>query len=234
MAGHHGVLSRSERHPQGRTRGYGLTAWEMSNTRDERPTRPNGEFQRSSGGAAAGKALGINGRARAPRERSGKQTVGAGGPTSHTGRYDASEIPRNRRTGQPPRAPRVAIRRAGHAATTPHDEVGQMYTDDVEQAIQRLAQAAEALTLDQRLRIAALLAQPATTQDTRPPIKPAVTDAVVLTVEEAAEVLKIGRTATYELIRTGQMRSIMIGRLRRIRHTDLIAYLDRQAALPGR
>jgi excisionase family DNA binding protein len=110
-----------------------------------------------------------------------------------------------------------------------------MHTDEVDQAIQQLAQDAETLTLDQRLRIAALLAQPATSQHTAPPIHPAVPmETVVLTVEEAAQALKIGRTATYELIKTGQLSSIMIGRLRRIRHTDLIAYLDRQSALPGR
>jgi excisionase family DNA binding protein len=119
--------------------------------------------------------------------------------------------------------------------TTLHDEVDRMHTDDVEQAIQQLAQAAEALTLDQRLRIAALLAQPATTRDTAPPIYPAAPmETIVLTVEEAAQALKIGRTATYELIRTGQLSSIVIGRLRRIRHTDLIAYLDRQSGRPGR
>jgi excisionase family DNA binding protein len=38
----------------------------------------------------------------------------------------------------------------------------------------------------------------------------------LLTVEEAADVLHIGRDKAYHLIRTGQLRSIKIGKLRRI------------------
>ena len=49
---------------------------------------------------------------------------------------------------------------------------------------------------------------------------------LVLTVEESADLLKVGRTTVYELIRSGQLDSIVIGRLRRIRHTALVAYLD--------
>jgi excisionase family DNA binding protein len=37
-----------------------------------------------------------------------------------------------------------------------------------------------------------------------------------LTVEQAAEVLNVGRDKVYALIRTGQLRSIKIGKLRRI------------------
>lgn len=39
---------------------------------------------------------------------------------------------------------------------------------------------------------------------------------VLLTAEEAAESLKIGRCKVYDLIRTGELESIKIGRLRRI------------------
>ncbi|WP_020664085.1 helix-turn-helix domain-containing protein [Amycolatopsis benzoatilytica] len=39
---------------------------------------------------------------------------------------------------------------------------------------------------------------------------------VLLTVEEAAERLGIGRTFAYRLVRTGQLESVQIGRLRRI------------------
>ena len=46
------------------------------------------------------------------------------------------------------------------------------------------------------------------------------------TVEETAELLKVGRTTVYDLLKTGQLSNIMIGRIRRIRHTDLTAYLD--------
>jgi excisionase family DNA binding protein len=39
---------------------------------------------------------------------------------------------------------------------------------------------------------------------------------VVLTIEEAAQRLGIGRTTMYALIKTGQIRTVTIGRLRRI------------------
>ncbi|OLT22938.1 excisionase [Pseudonocardia sp. CNS-139] len=45
---------------------------------------------------------------------------------------------------------------------------------------------------------------------------------VLLTVEEAAERLGIGKTKTYELVRSGSLRSVQIGRLRRI-HVDAVA-----------
>jgi excisionase family DNA binding protein len=39
---------------------------------------------------------------------------------------------------------------------------------------------------------------------------------LVLTMEQAADLLSIGRSTMYELVRTGQIESITIGRLRRI------------------
>lgn len=42
------------------------------------------------------------------------------------------------------------------------------------------------------------------------------TDRVVLTVEEAAERLGVGRTLVYALVKSGEIESICIGRLRRI------------------
>jgi excisionase family DNA binding protein len=39
---------------------------------------------------------------------------------------------------------------------------------------------------------------------------------VLLTVEEAAERLSIGRTKVFELVRTGMLESVTIGRCRRI------------------
>ena len=40
--------------------------------------------------------------------------------------------------------------------------------------------------------------------------------AVLLTVEEAAELLRIGRTQAYRLVRDGELRSVKIGASRRI------------------
>lgn len=50
--------------------------------------------------------------------------------------------------------------------------------------------------------------------------------AIVLTVEEAAKRLRIGRTTMYALIRTGQIRSVPIGRLRRIPVSALHDYVN--------
>lgn len=47
---------------------------------------------------------------------------------------------------------------------------------------------------------------------------------LLLTVTEAAQRLGIGRTLMYELISTGQVPSVRIGTLRRIRPADLEAY----------
>jgi excisionase family DNA binding protein len=52
---------------------------------------------------------------------------------------------------------------------------------------------------------------------------------LLLTVPEAAAQLGIGRTLMYQLIRTGAVRSVRVGRLRRIRPADLAAYTARLA-----
>lgn len=39
---------------------------------------------------------------------------------------------------------------------------------------------------------------------------------VLLTAEEVAEALNVGRCTVYDLIRTGQLQSLKIGKLRRI------------------
>jgi excisionase family DNA binding protein len=44
---------------------------------------------------------------------------------------------------------------------------------------------------------------------------------LLLTVTEAAAMLGIGRTLMYELIGTGAIPSVQVGRLRRIRPADL-------------
>lgn len=88
----------------------------------------------------------------------------------------------------------------------------------VNQLIGRLEQHAAALTIDQRLRLAALLAQPIPNVQTASPV-PAEAPPLLLTVNAAAKQLNIGRSAVYDLIRTGQLDSITIGSSRRIRHT---------------
>jgi excisionase family DNA binding protein len=99
---------------------------------------------------------------------------------------------------------------------------------DVERAVRLLAEKTASLTLDQRLRIAALLAHP--TEPERPrnrnPVDRPSTEAVVLTVKEVADLLSVGRTTVYDLIKGGRLASITIGRLRRIRYADVVAYLD--------
>lgn len=47
---------------------------------------------------------------------------------------------------------------------------------------------------------------------------------LLLKVEEAAALLGIGRTLLYELMREGQIRSVQVGRLRRLRRADLETY----------
>ena len=51
------------------------------------------------------------------------------------------------------------------------------------------------------------------------------TDGLLLTVEEAAQVLRIGRTTMYALVSAGKVRSVCIGRLRRIPYVCLEAYV---------
>ncbi|MFJ7136353.1 helix-turn-helix domain-containing protein [Streptomyces fungicidicus] len=53
---------------------------------------------------------------------------------------------------------------------------------------------------------------------------------VLLTVEEAARCLRIGRTTCFALIRTGQLESLTIGGLRRVPADAPAAYLARRRA----
>ncbi|MGW7238670.1 helix-turn-helix domain-containing protein [Streptomyces sp. NPDC054804] len=50
---------------------------------------------------------------------------------------------------------------------------------------------------------------------------------VLLTVEEAARRLRIGRTTCYALIRSGELESVPVGRLRRVPADALAAYVAR-------
>ncbi|MCC8356247.1 MAG: helix-turn-helix domain-containing protein [Oscillospiraceae bacterium] len=53
---------------------------------------------------------------------------------------------------------------------------------------------------------------------------------VLLSIEELQDILSIGRTKAYELIRSGQIRSIRIGHLVRIAKSDLLTYLEDQSS----
>lgn len=51
---------------------------------------------------------------------------------------------------------------------------------------------------------------------------------LVLSVPELAAVLHIGRNAAYELVKSGQIRCIRIGKSIRIPQSALLDYLNRQ------
>jgi excisionase family DNA binding protein len=56
---------------------------------------------------------------------------------------------------------------------------------------------------------------------------------LLLTVEEAAKRLGVGRTLMYTLVKDGEVESVQIGRLRRIPADALFRYLEQlRAALP--
>jgi excisionase family DNA binding protein len=58
----------------------------------------------------------------------------------------------------------------------------------------------------------------------------AATPAILLRPEEAARLLRISRTAIYGLLASGDLRSITIGRRRRIPRRALDDYVARQLA----
>ena len=51
--------------------------------------------------------------------------------------------------------------------------------------------------------------------------------ALLVTIEEAAALLKIGRTNTYGLVMSGQLQSVKIGRRRLIVTSSILAFIDR-------
>ncbi|WP_189230303.1 helix-turn-helix domain-containing protein [Streptomyces flaveolus] len=66
--------------------------------------------------------------------------------------------------------------------------------------------------------------------DIAPPAEAGALAPVLLTVEEAARCLRIGRTTCYALIRTGELESLTIGGLRRVPADAPAAYLARRRA----
>jgi excisionase family DNA binding protein len=52
------------------------------------------------------------------------------------------------------------------------------------------------------------------------------TDGLLLTVEEAAKRLRLGRTLVYRLISSGELESVKVGRLRRVPAECLPEYVD--------
>lgn len=58
-------------------------------------------------------------------------------------------------------------------------------------------------------------------------------DKLLLRVEEAAERLSIGRSKCYELLASGELRPIKIGRAVRISARELEAWVQRQEAGEG-
>ena len=67
-----------------------------------------------------------------------------------------------------------------------------------------------------------------TAQDQQPPANTEKRSAAVqaYTVEQVAEMLHVGRDKVFCLIRTGQLRSVKIGKLRRITDRHLAEFLD--------
>jgi excisionase family DNA binding protein len=83
-------------------------------------------------------------------------------------------------------------------------------------------------------QLAAQLAQLARTlaeqshEPTTPQHPPhSTSERVLLTAEEAAERLGIGRTFMFKLIRTGEIESVQIGRLRRVPASEIQEYANR-------
>jgi excisionase family DNA binding protein len=55
---------------------------------------------------------------------------------------------------------------------------------------------------------------------------------VLLTPEQAARALGLGRTTVYALIREGELRSVRLGRSRRIPYANVIEFVERLNAIP--
>ena len=56
---------------------------------------------------------------------------------------------------------------------------------------------------------------------------------LLLSPSEASELLGVGRSQMFELIARGDVESVKIGRLRKIPHDALTAYVERLRAIPA-
>ncbi|TAK70476.1 MAG: DNA-binding protein [Actinomycetota bacterium] len=54
---------------------------------------------------------------------------------------------------------------------------------------------------------------------------------ILLTPEQAARVLGLGRTTVYALMRDGELRSVRLGRSRRIPYASLVEFVERITTL---
>ncbi len=70
--------------------------------------------------------------------------------------------------------------------------------------------------------------------DARRPREPVSSDPLLLTPEEAAQVLRIGRTTIYALMKSGELHPVHIGRICRLSRAELQRYVRRlEAPEPG-
>lgn len=67
---------------------------------------------------------------------------------------------------------------------------------------------------------------PAVAGDVPPESDAAMERVLLLTVEEAAQRLRLGRSMVYTLIAQGRLTSVQIGRARRIPHRALVAFVE--------
>jgi excisionase family DNA binding protein len=59
------------------------------------------------------------------------------------------------------------------------------------------------------------------------------TQTLLLTAEEAADELRIGRTRMYALIKSGEVVSVKVGGSRRVPYRELAAYIGRLVTAQG-
>lgn len=70
--------------------------------------------------------------------------------------------------------------------------------------------------------------------DPQPLQEVSVADRLLLRPEEAAEVLRVGRTTVYALMKSGELRPVHIGRSCRISQAELDRYVRRLEASSSR
>lgn len=57
--------------------------------------------------------------------------------------------------------------------------------------------------------------------------RPKISAKFLYTVEETARILSIGRTAVYQLLNSGQLEGVHIGRARRVVHSSIEAFIEK-------